>query len=344
MRRFLANILFVFCGLPLILSSLCLVSVRPWALDRETYKRWVTDDRLYEAIQASDVPATMKGTISLDGKGRPLVFDGPALAKAAQKDLPWTEIRSTASRGVDAVLDAVEGRSPGGRVSLDLRPLKSALSQRTGQAARDYGAALGARSVGEPQASSAASPGDPVSAKNAQAALAELVATIPDDATSSSAALVDLGATKSRALRVAGSIEAAGTLTQRGLDRITWSMVAASALLIAGLGALGGTSLVSRLSRAGKYLMIPSVIVLVGGAILGIPGGLLLQNLMPQELRALFESSAGAALRDYLAAVLGPIARGFFISGLVGTSIAALLGQSRRIIEPRLTGPDGEED
>ncbi len=39
-------------------------------------------------------------------------------------------------------------------------------------------------------------------------------------------------------------------------------MAAASALLLAGLGALGGSGALSRLSRAGRYLLLPSVIVL----------------------------------------------------------------------------------
>jgi hypothetical protein len=36
MRRFLATLLFIFIGLPMALSSMLLISVRPWVLERET--------------------------------------------------------------------------------------------------------------------------------------------------------------------------------------------------------------------------------------------------------------------------------------------------------------------
>ena len=52
MRKFLSSFLYLFLGLPLALSTLFLISARPWALDRETYRRFVEDDRLYAALRS----------------------------------------------------------------------------------------------------------------------------------------------------------------------------------------------------------------------------------------------------------------------------------------------------
>jgi len=124
-------------------------------------------------------------------------------------------------------------------------------------------------------------------------------------------------------------------VTQALLNRMTATSVAVSALLIAGLGALGGTGLVSRLSRAGKYLLIPSVLVLCFGAILAIPGGLILQNILPEGAKAMIEGAGGSQLRAYLASALGPIARSFFIAGLVGASVGGVLASARKFGEPK---------
>ncbi|MDP3179535.1 MAG: hypothetical protein Q8M76_16615, partial [Spirochaetaceae bacterium] len=55
MRKFLSTLLYVVLGLPLAMSALFLFAVRPWALDRELYKKIVTDDRLYAAIAAPEL-------------------------------------------------------------------------------------------------------------------------------------------------------------------------------------------------------------------------------------------------------------------------------------------------
>lgn len=327
MRRFLANTLFVFVGLPLALSSLVLVSVRPWALDREAYKRFVTDDRLYAALQAPEIADNAPETIELQAAGTKVVFDGSSLTRAAQKDLPWPEIKATASAGVDAILDAVEGKGPRDRVELDLKPLKAALKAKGPAAARDYQAALAEETKAGKAAEGAISASSAALAKTISAAVDEL----PDLASTATGAASVPGA------RVGVLSQGPGSeaLSQAILNRMTATMAAVSALLLAGLGALGGTNLVTRLSRAGRYLLGPSIAVLAVGVVLGIPGGLILQNVLPQEVRALVEGSAGAQLRDYLATVLGPIARSFFLTGLVGASVGGVLASSKKFSEPK---------
>jgi hypothetical protein len=328
MRKFLANILYLFVGLPVALSALFLISTRPWALDRETYKRFVEDDRLYAALQSPEIASRAPATIELRpaaAGGAVVALDGPAIVAAAQKDLPWPEIKSTASRGVDAVLDAVEDRTPGGRLELDVRALKSALKTQSPAVARDYLAALAAAGRPSPAAERPAL---------VARALASSVDAIPDTVMADRASL-PAPRGPLRGMPVGVLSRGPEGLTQALLNRMTATTVALSALLLAGLGALGGTGLVSRLSRAGKYLLLPSIVVLGVGVVLAIPSGLILQNVLPEEARAMIAGGAGAQLRLYLASALGPIARSFFITGLVGASVGGVLASAKRFAEPK---------
>jgi hypothetical protein len=316
-RKFLSTVLFICVGLPLALSSLLLIAARPWALDREAYRRFVRDDRLYAALRAPEIAARAPETIRLGTA----VFAGPALVAAAQKDLPLPEIKSTASKAVDAMLDAVEGGTPASAAPVDMRPLKAAIRAKSAAMARDYSAALAERT--------AARPGLVQPAAVAEA-LTAAVDAMPDTAMAQAPAARAFERPGPRL----GGIAARG-LSQALLDRMTAAMAAVSALLLAALGALGGRSALSRVSRAGTYLLVPSLMVLAIGVALAIPGGLIFQNIFPRGFQGMAGGSAGTLLRAYLASVLGPIARSFFITGLVGASLGGVLSQARRMGEPK---------
>jgi hypothetical protein len=330
MRKALANLLFIFVGLPLTLSALFLAAARPWALDRDTYKRFVEDDRLYAALQAPEIAARAPRSVELrpagSGGGAAIALDGPSLAAAAQKDLPWPAIRTAASGAVDAVLDSVEGRVPG-PPELDLRTLKAALKRQAPALGRDYLA--NAARTGATLPAAADSPSE------LSALLGAYVDALPDTATPGEPGQAAAIAARMPLGVLSRGPGAAGGLTQALLNRMTATTLAFSALALAALGALGGTGLASRLSRAGKYLLIPSVLVLVAGAVLAIPGGLILQGALPEEARTMLIGTAGAQLRDYLASALGPIARTFFVTGLVGASLGGVLASARRYAEPK---------
>lgn len=325
MRRFLANVLYLFIGLPLAFSALMLLSARPWALDRATYKRIALDDRLYAALQAPEMASRAPESFELEADGAKLVLDGSALVATAQKDLPWPEIKATASRGVDAVMDAVERGGYG--AELDLKPLKAALKSKAPAAVRDYAAALAA----ETKAGTAAKLSAEARPELLQALLARETARIPDSAK------IERPSPRTGPSPLPIGLMSRGPepLSQALLNRMTATTVALSALLLAGLGALGGRNLVSRLSRAGKYLLIPSIVVLGVGVLLAIPGGLILRNILQGDARTMMAGQGGAQLRAYLASALGPIAKSFFITGLVGASLGGVLLSTKRFSEPK---------
>jgi hypothetical protein len=321
MRKTLANLLFLFIGLPVTLSALLLISVRPWALDREVYKRFVQDDRLYTALQdpgiVSEMPANFELRPASGAAGEAVSIDVRALASAAQKDLPWPAIKSTGTSAVDAAFDAIEGKTAGGAISLSLKELKASVKNSLPAISRDYLAA----------AKGATLPAGAASQAKVTALLGSYVDLAPDlvQATPPSASM----RTRVSGIPI-GVMSRAGGLTQAILNQMTASTAAISALLIAGLGALGGTSLVSRLSRAGRYLLIPSIVVFGLGVALAIPAGLILQNLLPAGLREMIAGPAGAIFRAYLVSALGPIAQTFFVSGLVGVSLGGVLASAKR--------------
>ncbi|MBL8966120.1 MAG: hypothetical protein JNG85_03865, partial [Spirochaetaceae bacterium] len=99
MRKAFSSLLYVFIGLPLAISALFCLSLKPWVLERDTYKRIVTDERLYAALRAPEAARSADARLEIEGA----VFDGPALAAALQPRLPEAEIKALGTSAVDQV-------------------------------------------------------------------------------------------------------------------------------------------------------------------------------------------------------------------------------------------------
>jgi hypothetical protein len=323
MKKFLSRLLYLFVGFPLALGALFLISVRPWALDREVYRRAVTDDRLYEAVEAAsrDRGADANETVEMGG----WVYDADALARAVGGNLPDEELKALGLRAVDEALDLAEGADRDGNFDLNLAPLKSAVRARAPQIVRDYVAALESRPETPAAGDFSYRPASlsPAAAEaRAAKALEERLDALPD--------------TVSRRVQTS-TVRDSGLvfLSKKSLDGAAITMGAVSGILLAGLGALAGVGLAGRIAKAGRYLIPPSVVVMVLGILLWLPGAAFVERLMPPEARALLAGTSAAAFRAYIASVLSIAAKGFFISGLVGTSLGGLLSQAERIAEPK---------
>jgi len=317
MRRPLAGLLYVFLGLPIALSGLLALSVRPWILDRSFYHRAIDDPRLWTALRSPEALKGVPERVEIGG----YIFSGPALYGALQKHIPETALKSVANKAVDDVISAV---SSGQNVPpMDLRPFKADLARNAAAIAADYVASL-------PEGSSGGTPTDLTSRlpgsqrkelDTADSSIGALVASIPDEA-------------RPEMRAEAGVVRGPTVTGVSSLERSASSAVGAGIALLLGLGFLGGGGIGRSLSRAGRFLILPSAIVLGAGIALSIPGA-------PIAMQIASHATGGAdagffrALSGWLGSWLGVAARSFFVVGLSGVSIGALFASLRRIFEPR---------
>ncbi|HOX47913.1 MAG TPA: hypothetical protein PLG14_01910 [Spirochaetales bacterium] len=321
MRKGFSTVLYLFIGLPLTLSALLCLSMKPWVLDRDFYKRFATDDRLYAALRSPEAAKGVEARLEVEGA----VFSGPELVAAFQPRIPEAELKALGSSAVDQVFDALESRGRAESLLLDLKPLKAALSKSAPSAAADYAKAIPVRAekaeAGDfsfrPEGSSVEA-----TARKVGAAFQAAAAQIPDQAEEKELR-VDAGLPMGRSLKAA-------------FDSTTLTLSLLSALLVAGLALMAGGGAGAVLSRAGSYLIPPSVLVLVPGILLSLPGNAIFGRIgtLPPEAASFLSSEAGASLAAYLRAVLGQMSRGFFVTGLVGVSVGAALKALRRAFEP----------
>jgi hypothetical protein len=319
MRRFLSGLLYLVVGLPVVLSGLLALSIRPWAMDKGFYSRAIDDPRLWASLRS---PLVLKGApekVEIGG----YVFSGPALYGALQKHLPEVELRSFAERSIDEVFNSIDsGKSS---VFLDLRPIKASFTKNSAAIAEDYLAALPPGSPGGTSTDISVRPGgmtDPLLVERGGKAFEGLAAAIPDEV-KPDLSVADLG-------RAKGS-----TISARSFfDRLSSTGLAAGAALLLGLGFLGGGGLGRSFARSGRYLMIPSALVLLTGLVLSIPGAPIAVNLLTGA-QASADLGFLKALGGWLGSWLGVASRSFFVVGLAGMSIGALLSSVRRILEPR---------
>ncbi len=323
MRKGLSTILYLFLGLPITLSALFCLAVKPWALDRAFYKRVIEDRRLYAALRSPDIARGVDARLEFGG----FTFSGPALVTALQPRLPEKELTALGHAAIDQTFDALESGAqnrPDADLMLDMRPLKASLLAMTDAAAEAYVRALPVRDESPNPADLSFRPASIAPARmdaETRAALGKAATSIPD--------------VVSNTLRIDAGIK--GRSVKAAFDQATATLTGFAFALIAGLALLGGGGAVSVLSRAGSYLIPPSVLILVPGVILSMPWTVITRKAMPgmpAELARFLASDAGRAFHEYLGAVLGPMGRSFFVAGLVGLSLGAALKSLRRIFEP----------
>ena len=326
MKRFASTLLYLLVGLPLALSSLLALSLRPWAFDASFYKKALMDEKLYAVLRAPESVSKVRDRIEIGG----YVFSGPALAGALQAHLPEADLKATTGRAIDALVgDAAEGRLP---PPLDLRPLKKAFARELLPLARTYLAALAKPGAALPSPAplppgtrdlsvlpSGVAPAE--AEKTMAVGLGQVLASLPDELPYGE------GASMSRVNQaLPGGPRAV-------LDRLAFVGSGVTAFLLLGLGFLGGGGLAASLARTGRYLILPSTLVLAVGTLLAIPGAQLI-GIVPAEAQAVLGSPFAESLRSWLSSWLGVASRSFFVVGLVGVSVGGVLVSLRRALEP----------
>jgi hypothetical protein len=273
-RRFGATVLYLLIGLPLALSSILALSVRPWALDRDFYRRALADEKLFTILRSPEAASSFDEKIVIGG----YIFSGPAFATAIQAHLPEAELRQAAMAGVDSFLDAAaKGRAP---MPVDLRPLKARLAKDSPVLVRDYIAAL-------PKAPDTA---PPAGAQDLSLAFPAISKAQQEKALALGFGKVLAGMPDSLEAKTQSAGNPAPAIlggAQASLDRIAFVGTGISAFLLLGLGFLGGGGLARTLSRTGRFIILPSAVVLVIGTALALPGAPLLGFLPTEATRAL---------------------------------------------------------
>jgi hypothetical protein len=316
-------ILYVLIGFPLLFSALFAISTRTWAFDRAAYVKVLTDDRLVEILRSPAMQKEVGETVEVGG----ISLNGPALVAALQKDPPVAELKALAAEAVNDGFDFYEGRTKGRQASLDLAPLKAAVSSRSGTLAADYVAALPAKPGRPAEADFSYRPqGLPerlVSARAAELLKSRVASEVPDSLPWPPATLpaaVENGE---------GEV-----LTVGRIDTAIAGVALFAFLFTAGLVLLGERRMHGRLSMAGAFITAPAALILVSSAAAAIAGLGVQRGLLPDAMRQMAGSDGGAMLATYfLGSFLGtsgPVFKSLFTTGLVGVCIGGLLTSVRR--------------
>jgi len=149
MRQAGALILVIVLAVPLALAALSVLSVSPWALERQFYLDLLSEPRIYEALLQEvlngevipdeailDEGIRLYGVSELEGLN---AKSRAALVKAMREALTADYLRGEGARNTNGVFDALEGKQRPFEPYLDLEPLKRRLRGEAGRRfARDF--------------------------------------------------------------------------------------------------------------------------------------------------------------------------------------------------------------
>lgn len=316
MRKFLAFVLALFLAIPMLIGSMVLISVRSWAVNRDFYKKALTDEALYAGIQ--DVPEIEASkTVVIGGT----TFNAAALQSGVSAALPKEELKRLGGGTVDAVFDALEGKSSHAP-AVDLHPLKASLEANAAKFASAYAESLpaGESATIDPEDLSALPKGMTKAAY--ASALKPLVVASLSEAFSKVDGRIDLSSVKATraAMPFKRGLSAAYAVAMIG------NLACALAIwLLAGL--LWPKPWSGRLPFMGGVLVASSLaIILIGiGGALAVNAQSVFSALrlfgFPSDLAGAGIQASG--LKAYFAGLAAQMTRGFFIVGIVAASIGA---------------------
>lgn len=124
MRKLIALSILIIVFVPLAITAMSLISIRPWVLDRGFYERLVSDERLYDALIAGELPNQFNRSVFINADQLPLGALNLALREVVTPDY----LRTQALNVVDEVFDFVDGQAENFEVGFDITPIKTALA------------------------------------------------------------------------------------------------------------------------------------------------------------------------------------------------------------------------
>jgi hypothetical protein len=341
-RKVIALLLVIFVVLPLIFTTLIMIAINSWVLDRNFYVNLLDNPRLYEALLSQDLPMYVNNRWF----PREINSDLPpaALDKALREVMTPQYLRDQSVRIVNEAFDTLEGRRETLDISMNIAPVKAALRGEGGtRFAQVLAAQLPACAAGqEPLITGSTLIRCRAANVSTEEVTRQIIAALP--------AFVD---------QMPNQIN----LSREPLDlRTEWrpfnllflgnlglSMTIGMLLVIAGVfwltaGFIGGTNRRERLLWLGWSLLIPAALVFIMG--LAINSSFTMGSIgfgLERSRYTIEGMQYSAALRQAIVEVasraLAAVAGGFLIAGGVSTAMACglLVWGAVTRSDPRLT-------
>jgi uncharacterized membrane protein len=325
LRKVIALLLVIFVVLPLIFTTLIMVAINSWVLDRNFYVSLLDDPKLYEALLSQDLPTY----VNARWFAREINSDLPpiALDKALREVMTPQYLHDQSVRIVNQAFDTLEGKRDAFEISMDFAPVKAALRGDGGaRFAQALATQLPACAAGqEPLIAGstlircrAASVSTDEATQQIVTALPAFIDQVPDQINLSREPF-DLR-TEWRPFNLI-------FLGNLGLSMTIGMLLVLSGVVWLAAGFIGGTNRRERLLWLGWSLLVPAALVLIMGIAIGTPiatGSIWLG--LERSRFAIEGVQYSAALRQAIVEMasraLAAVAGGFLIAGGISTALA----------------------
>ncbi len=326
MRKFIALIVFIFPFLPLACGALGLLAVNSWILDRNFYTGVADDPRLYEALLDEDLPAYLMQEAQSTGGVIPAAALTAGLQAINTSDFVITDyLRNQAVGVVNDVFDFVDGKTTILNPSLELKPIREALSEPATRMAFSQAVAENLPECASNQSAYPSGSKLPVCrptnetpdsmAEQIQKALPGIIETLPDT--------VALGDSVTADPNMRDDINALRGVLNSGI----MSVALGAAVFGVFVGLLGGDGLRGKLLWMGLALLVPALMVLGLGLAMG-QGNASWLNSATAEFRVngdLIHSDFNAATLAVIENIFQRIGSSFTITGLLASVVSMIL-------------------
>ncbi|MBZ0304131.1 MAG: hypothetical protein K8J31_30630 [Anaerolineae bacterium] len=310
---------------PLAFTTLTLISIRPWVLDRGFYERIVNNERLYEAVLTDELPNRINNEMFTVVEQLPV----SALSNALREVVTPDYLQAQALNVIDKVFDYIDGRERTFELSIDITPIKAAL---IGDERMAFAAALAAGLPLCDGGQQSIAPGGRLTRcitaeSSIEAAAEQIAAALPAVLEAAPDHIVINDETPYVRMNGYDYAWFLGSSVHTALD-VAILMMIATGLGVGFVGAyLGGDDPRGRLKWLSSALFAPSSLFLVAGLILISPliGGPISGGLSSARWGAQYSESFREAVADVIVPVVQQIGSGILLTGIIACLISLAL-------------------
>jgi uncharacterized membrane protein len=325
LRKVIALLLVIFVVLPLIFTTLIMVAINSWVLDRNFYVNLLDDPNLYEALLSQDLPMY----VNTRWFAREINSDLPpiALDKALREVMTPQYLHDQSVQIVNQAFDTLEGKRDSLDISLDLAPVKAALRGDGGaRFAQTLAAQLPACAAGQESLIAgstlircrAANVSTAEATQQIAAALSAFIDQMPDQISLSREPLDLRTEWRPFNLIFLGSL---------GLSMTIGMLLVLAGVFWLAAAFIGGTNRRERLLWLGWSLLAPAGLVVIMGLAISSPFATGSISLGLERSRYAIEgvqysAELRQAIVEMASRALAAVAGGFLIAGGISTALA----------------------